>query len=96
MLACPSFIFPATMPMIIYPIWLIEEYASIRFILFWVVAIKFPKIILEIASIPNKIRHSFDESFKVIVKIRVAKFNPATLEVTDRKATTGVGESESN
>jgi hypothetical protein len=38
---------------------------------------------------------SFDEKEKGISKIRVAEAEAATFEVTERKAMTGVGESES-
>jgi hypothetical protein len=82
-------------PIIIYPIWLIEEYASIRLILVCVIATKFPRSKLDIAKISNISFHSLGEKTKTIVKIRVDKAIPAILEVIERKATTGVGELES-
>lgn len=49
---------------------------------------------LEIAKISNVIFHSSGEKMKIMFKIRVIKAIPAILEVVDKKATTGVGESE--
>jgi len=39
--------------------------------------------------------HSVSEETKIVLKIRVAKAILAIFEVTERKATTGVGELES-
>lgn len=63
--------------------------------LVWVIAIKLPSIILEIANISKTKCHSFDEKGKTILKIRIARAKAATFETTERKATTGVGELES-
>ena len=71
-----------------------DDYASIRFMLVWVIAIGFPNIMLRIARISRRRCHSFDEKYKGISKIRVAKVEATTFEVTERKATIGVGESE--
>ena len=49
---------------------------------------------LKIANISSIVLHSFGGKMKIMFKIRVIKAIPAILEVVDRKATTGVGESE--
>lgn len=64
-------------------------------ILVWVIATKLPKIKLKIAKISNISFHSFGEKTKIILKILVIKAIPAILEVIERKATTEVGELES-
>nr|YP_358628.1 hypothetical protein PhapfoPp082 [Phalaenopsis aphrodite subsp. formosana]AAW82565.1 hypothetical protein [Phalaenopsis aphrodite subsp. formosana] len=56
---------------------------------------RFPNIMLRIARISKRRCHSVNEKEKGISKIRVAEAETATFEVTERKATTGVGESES-
>ena len=56
---------------------------------------RFPNIMLRIARISRRRCHSFDKKEKGISKIRVAEAEAATFEVTERKATTGVGELES-
>lgn len=63
--------------------------------LVWVIAMKLPKIVLEIASISRTKCHSFDEKGKTMLRVRIVNARIATFEATERKATTGVGESES-
>lgn len=58
-------------------------------------AIRFPNIMLKVANNPITICHSLDKYGKVRPKSRVNKAGAATLEVTEKKATTGIGESES-
>jgi len=50
---------------------------------------------LRVANTPKAICHSPDKYGKIITKSRVDKARAATLEVTEKKATTGVGELES-
>ena len=50
---------------------------------------------LKVANNPTTICHSLDKYGKVRPKSRVNKAGAATLEVTEKKATTGIGESES-
>lgn len=66
-----------------------------RFILVWVVAIRFPKTMLRMASISKGSCHSIDRGKRMVWSIRVARANAATFGTTDEEATTGVGESES-
>lgn len=49
------------MKVIIYPIWPMDEYGSIRFMLVLVIAMKFPNIMLRIVTIFRRRCHSFDE-----------------------------------
>jgi len=72
-----------------------DEYGSIPFMLVIVIAMRFPNIMLRIARISRRRCHSFDEKEKGISQMRVAEAEAATFEVRERKATTGVGESES-
>ena len=50
---------------------------------------------LRVASIPKAMCHSPDIYENIILKSRVAEARAATFEATEGKATTGVGESES-
>ena len=80
------------------PVCPIDEYASIRFILFCHIAPKFPTIMLNIAitaitvvklkrelSIPDKLRGS--NGARTLIKSP----NPAIFGAVDKKAVTGVG-----
>ncbi len=72
-----------------------EEYASICFILVWVITTELPSIILETINIFRIKCHWSREKGKRILKIQVTKARPATFGATERKAMTGVGELES-
>lgn len=73
-----------------------EEYASIRLMLVWLAAIKLPTIILNILINSNIGCHLGSMKENTVLKIRIAKAKPAALDPTDKNATTGVGELESN
>ena len=47
---------------------------------------------LKMAKIVNKSFHSSSNDEKVVLKSLIAKANPAVLDPTDKKATTGVGD----
>jgi hypothetical protein len=61
-----------------------EQYASIRFIIIWVIATKLSSIILEITTISKMECHWSREKRKRILKIWVIKARLATLWVIER------------
>lgn len=64
--------------------------------LVWLAAIKFPIIILNILINSNTGIQSVCMKENTVFKMRIAKASPAALDPTDKNATTGVGELESN
>ena len=70
----------------------IDEYASIRFTLSWLIATRFPSVIVAAASSITTGSQSAFTGPSAPTKSRNAIANAPTLGPTDRYAVTGVGE----